>query len=112
MSTVTRTITPEPIYSSLGEDPDLADLVSLFVDEMPERVSRIQTLVELKAWEQLRTFAHQLKGSAGSYGFSQITPFAKDLEFAAAESDVERILPAAAKLVEVCGRTRPGGPGN
>ena len=29
------------IYSSLGTDPDLGELVEMFVDEMPDRVSTL-----------------------------------------------------------------------
>ncbi len=44
----------EPLYSTLGGDPDLGDLVTLFVEEMPDRVANILDLLDRSEWEELR----------------------------------------------------------
>lgn len=100
-----------PLYSSLGVDPNLDEIVELFVEEMP---SRIETLVEQYAsedWEGLRRTAHQLKGAAGSYGFDDISPVAARLErFLEAAEPEEAVRNAVKQLVDVCSRARAGGP--
>ena len=64
----------EPLYSSLGADPDLAELVAMFVDEIAGRVGRMRDCLDAGDTDGLRRAAHQLKGAAGSYGFFQLTP--------------------------------------
>jgi HPt (histidine-containing phosphotransfer) domain-containing protein len=71
---------PATLYSSLGGDPDLAELVELFVSEMPQRIEMLARHYETANWEELRRTAHQIKGAAGSYGFHDLTPAAAKLE--------------------------------
>ena len=102
---------PQALYSDLGADPDLGELVEMFVDEMPDRVANIQKLLEASDWEELRRAAHQLKGAAGSYGFSPISPSAATVEDAIrSEQPEEQIRQAAEALCEMCNRVRAGAP--
>ena len=99
------------LYSTLGGDADLGELVEMFVDEMPERVGNIERLFESQNWEELRRAAHQLKGAAGSYGFEEITPRAARLEDAVREqSPAEQILQAVKELCDLCRRAQAGVP--
>ena len=66
-----------PLVSELANDPDLADLVTAFVAELPVRITAIQKALTDSEHEQLRVLAHQLKGAAGGYGFPSITESAK-----------------------------------
>ena len=101
----------EPMYSTLGGDPDLGDLVTLFVEEMPDRVANILDLLNRSEWEELRRTAHQLKGAAGSYGFGAISPCAGKLEFAIRDQEPEEnIRQAVEDLVSMCNRTCAGTP--
>jgi len=101
----------EPLYSSLGDDPDLAEIVELFVDEMPERVSSILRLFDASDWDELRRIAHQLKGAAGSYGFDAISPEAMRLEGVLLRGATEEeIRDAVDDLVDLCRRARAGTP--
>jgi len=100
------------LYSSLGNDPELGELVEMFVDEMPGRVDRFEKLFAEKNWEELRRAAHQLKGAVGSYGFDVITPKAAQLEEAVKqrrpESEIQRVVE---ELCAMCRSTRAGAPG-
>jgi histidine phosphotransfer protein HptB len=100
------------LYSTFGTDPDLCEIVELFVEEMP---SRIQTLVEQcnsGDWEGLRRTAHQLKGAAGSYGFEDISPAAARLERFLGGREPEKVIRnTLQQLVDICSRVRAGGPG-
>lgn len=99
------------VYSSLAADPDLGELVELFVEEMPQRIAALETHGRSRDWEQLARMAHQLRGAAGSYGFDAITPCAARLE-SAAQGHVpqEQILAALEELLRLCRRVRPGPP--
>lgn len=100
-----------PIYSEFGADPDLGMLVELFVDEMPVRIRGLRKAFEDRDWALLRRLAHQLKGSAGSYGFGQITPFAATLEQAVASGEsAPAIGEQVDRLTDLLQRTRAGMP--
>ncbi len=100
-----------PLYSSLGGDPDLGELVVMFVDEMPDRISVIQQALSDNDNESLQRAAHQLKGAAGSYGFNQLTPVAATLEYSVRDGEAEdQVLKAVEDLVGLCQRVRAGEP--
>jgi len=98
-----------PIYSSLAADPDLGELVDLFVEEMPDRINALEVQARSHDWEHLTRTAHQLKGAAGSYGFTLVTPYAARLESAARDGQQEQqVLTALAELLDVCRHVRSG----
>jgi len=69
-----------PIRSSFASDPDMAELVDLFLDELPKRLETLNVAVDGRDIETLRRLAHQLKGAAGGYGFETIGTAAGSLE--------------------------------
>ena len=102
----------EPLYSTLADDPDLGEIVDMFVDEMPDRAANLLAQLESANWEELRRAAHQLKGAAGSYGFDAISPSAAHLENALREDSPEAdIQKATESLVALCRRATSGVPG-
>jgi histidine phosphotransfer protein HptB len=101
----------EPLYSTLAEDPDLSEIVDMFVDEMPDRIANLLAQLESGNWEELRRAAHQLKGAAGSYGFDAISPSAANLEDALHNGELEaKIKSATDSLVALCQRATSGTP--
>jgi HPt (histidine-containing phosphotransfer) domain-containing protein len=99
------------IYSYLGGDPELGELVALFVEEMPARLASFQQEHLAGDRAGLGRLAHQLKGAAGSYGFIQATPYAARLEKAARENlPEEEMLLALNDLLDLCSRMRAGVP--
>jgi HPt (histidine-containing phosphotransfer) domain-containing protein len=100
-----------PLYSTIANDPDLGELVDLFVSELPERVGNLQSALDRGDSEELGRYAHQLKGAAGSYGFGQLTPALKRLELLGREQATEEALRAALEEVkDLCARVRGGMP--
>jgi len=100
-----------PIYSTFGDDPDLGELVEMFVDEMPDRIGNLQAQYDAKNWEELGRAAHQMKGAAGSYGFNDLTPIAAQLEATVHGNEAEdKILADLNSLVDICSRIRAGAP--
>lgn len=101
----------EGIYSRLCDDPDLLDILEMFVEEMPGRVEALLRHLEDKNWESLRRTAHQIKGAAGSYGFEVLTPVAARVEHAIRDNEPEeRLCAAVMELVDLCRRVRHGRP--
>jgi histidine phosphotransfer protein HptB len=101
----------EPLFSRLGGDPDLGELVSQFVEEMPRRTATMVEYFRAGDLDGLRRTAHQLKGAAGSYGFDPLSPAAARLENAIRTGDaIDQVQAALEELVDLCGRARPGAP--
>jgi len=101
--------TEQLIYSEYGDDPDLGELVEMFVEELPNRVSTLQTHAQDQDWESLRRVAHQMKGSGGSYGFGDISTYAARLEASCKqESKEQQILETLEELISLCSRIRAG----
>jgi len=95
------------IYSTLASDPDFSDLVAMYVDEMPERIEQIQRAYQSDERETLIRLIHQLKGAAGSYGFSVLTEEAMVVEKQLVENDDDSDQ-AIAGLLATCERIRTG----
>src|SRR5205823_3828760 len=86
-------------------------LVTLFVEEMPERMTRFREYFHSGDWDGLRRAAHQMKGSAGSYGFEQLSPYAAELEAAAAKrTPLDEIAAALEAFLSHCARTTSDAP--
>lgn len=99
------------VYSELGDDFDLADIVALFVEEMPTRVATLLKCLENGDEATLRQVAHQLMGAAGSYGFGVVSEAAGRVENAIrCNGSEEQIRRAVVELIDLCGRMRTGRP--
>lgn len=108
---MTATTRNTRIYSRLAGDADLAGLVAMFVEELPDRMATLQRAYAGGDLESLRRTAHQLKGAAGSYGFDQLTPLAAAVESAVREgAPANRIEEALAQLVSACHQVSAGEP--
>jgi len=99
------------VYSSLGADPDLGELVCLFVNELPERLTTLQRLFDEGNRDELCRAAHQIRGAAGSYGFHAVTPYASRLELALrTDRSEEQVKEELDSLIELCRTVRAGAP--
>src|SRR5436189_3442574 len=104
MTTAQTTVTS--IRSTLANDPDLAGLVQLFVDEMPRRVETLSMLMAAEDWQEMARAVHQFKGAAGSHGFHELTPYAARLEAAIGQQQAYAARELLEALREACGRVR------
>ncbi len=94
-----------PLVSTLADDPDMVELVEEFVAVLPKRVQAIEGALAERDIQMLASLAHQLKGSAGSYGFAAVTEAAKALESTAkAERNLKRLQQHVRDLAALCGR--------
>jgi signal transduction histidine kinase/CheY-like chemotaxis protein/HPt (histidine-containing phosphotransfer) domain-containing protein len=71
-----------PLLSHLAGHAELEDLLVEFVQDLPNRVTAMQTALDTGALDELAVHAHRLKGTAGGYGFPPITEAARTLEAA------------------------------
>ena len=80
---------PHPLRSELADDPDMMELVELYVADMPERVAALEAHWSASEKENVRRLAHQLKGASSGYGFPSIGEVAKQLETALKDDETE-----------------------
>ena len=69
-----------PVRSSFADDPDMAELVEYFVDEVPQRLESLMALCESGDREGVQRLAHQLKGACAGYGFEEVGLAAASVE--------------------------------
>ena len=104
---IARTKLP-PMVSELAGDTDLADILDVFVAELPKRMDAVEGALNTADYALVGRLAHQLKGSAGGYGFPIISEVAGILEkHAGASSDVAAITEQVRRLADLCASARP-----
>lgn len=103
-----------PVVSELAGDPDMAELVELFVAEMPARLSALENAWATGKADAVSRLAHQLRGAAAGYGFPVIGRSAERLELdlkqlasAAPDPDLARVKAQFEELIDLCARVRP-----
>ncbi len=95
------------IYSTLSDDLDLAPIVEMFVEEIPQRIAAMEMAATRQDWPTLERLAHQIKGAGGSYGFEQTTAVAGKLERAVHERQpVDAIMLCLYETIDLCRRMR------
>ncbi len=94
-----------PLYSEYADDPDMTELVEMFVCDLPERVEQIERSIQDSDLTSLKDLAHQLKGAAGGYGFSPITEAAAVVEKQTKEeAGLDQIKQSVDELLSLCHR--------
>lgn len=101
-----------PLCSTLSSDPEMRELIEMFVHDLPSRIDAMEASVAADDLNRLRTYAHQLKGSAGGYGYEPISDAAARLEQAIKgqdlQPDLEPIRQEADALIAICRRAAQG----
>lgn len=97
-----------PIHSSFADDPEMLELLELYVAEMPGKVDELESYWSTGDREALERMAHQLKGASAGYGYEEVSDVARGLEQAIRSGDVsdelERVAAEFRALVDVCSR--------
>lgn len=71
-------------------DADIMDLAEEFLRKRREGVPGILASIAANDMGELRRIGHELKGTAGSYGFNELSRAGAALEEAAVAEDAER----------------------
>jgi len=98
---------PPVLVSTLAGDADIAEILSLFVAELPQRAEAMRRALRAADLAHLVMLAHQLKGAAGSYGFPTITEAARTVEHAARNAcPLEQLTAQVDELAAMCRSAR------
>jgi HPt (histidine-containing phosphotransfer) domain-containing protein len=92
-----------PIRSTFADDPDMSELVLRFVENLPDRIRKLEASDPA---DRLR-LAHHLRGAAGGYGFPQVSESAGQLEDALRLDRAQDARAALDALAAVCRRIAP-----
>ena len=68
------------LSSEFASDPEMADLVEVFISELPDRLKTLEEVWAGAKFDELKRISHQLKGASAGYGFSVIGVAAGSLE--------------------------------
>ncbi len=64
----------------LDSDPEMAELVAKFLNELPRYVAELENLSLAKRWSDLSMRLHDFKSISGNYGFPQLSHLAAQAE--------------------------------
>ena len=99
-------IETEPLVSTLGEDPDLGELVDEYVTALRGRMADIECAAAAGDRQRTEVLAHQMVGSAGMHGFRTIGEAARRLEQVARDGSEEVVAACVQELAALCARAR------
>ncbi len=95
--------TPGNHPPDLAHDSELRELMNTFARELPDRAECIHHALQSGDFERVANLTHQLKGSAGLYGFPEIANLARRINRLAVESaDDETLHSTVAELRKLC----------
>lgn len=98
---------PDVLVSELAGDEEFGELVDMFVEELPKRVSLIAKALAETKFEVLQALAHQLKGAAGGYGFPTISDSARAIEKACkGDMNLENLTAQVQEITAACRKAR------
>ncbi|MFZ2873426.1 MAG: Hpt domain-containing protein [Phycisphaerales bacterium] len=98
-----------PLRSQLANDPDMQELIGLFIDELPERLGAITNALAERRADDVKRVAHQLRGACCGYGFPVLGLAAGKVEdavraMATPDADLAAVKAGVDELVSLCRR--------
>jgi HPt (histidine-containing phosphotransfer) domain-containing protein len=102
----------QPIQSQLANDPEMVELIDLFVGELPKRIASLTEAWRTQEFQSLQRLAHQLKGSCAGYGFPAIGKAAATVEdcirtHSPESIKLEELAANVKELITLCNRATP-----
>ncbi len=92
----------EPLLSIYADDAAVADILPLFIANVPKYLENLTQHIAAEDWAMAARVCHDLKGTAGGYGYPDIGAVAKQLEAevkgARSKDNLERHLSQAKTL--------------
>lgn len=67
------------------------ELRDLFINAISDRIMLLKQHIQSEALEQVQQLAHKIRGTGGTYGFSEVSEYGATIEEAAKSSDWEKI---------------------
>lgn len=78
--TTDSSMSTEPLRSIYADDEAVADILPLFVNNVPKYLENLTAAIREGNWVQAARVCHDLKGTAGGYGYPDIGKVAAELE--------------------------------
>ncbi|MFO0707937.1 MAG: Hpt domain-containing protein [Nitrospira sp.] len=85
-------------------DPDLEDIIPIFLANRHKDVATLRTAISQKDFETIRILGHRMKGDGGGYGFTAISEIGGVMELAAGRHDQPAIERQTAQLEDFLAR--------
>ena len=73
------------------DDDEWAEMQEMYINHTSKELKNIRENLDSVAFDSLRTFGHNIKGSGGMYGFNEITSRGAAIESAAMNENLEDI---------------------
>ena len=73
------------------DDDEWAEMQEMYINHTSKKLKNIKENLDSAAFDSLRTFGHNIKGSGGMYGFNEITSRGAAIESAAMNENLEDI---------------------
>ena len=73
------------------DDDEWAEMQEMYINHTSKELKNIKENLDSVAFDSLRTFGHNIKGSGGMYGFNKITSMGTEIESAAMNENLEDI---------------------
>jgi HPt (histidine-containing phosphotransfer) domain-containing protein len=81
-------------------DPDMEDLIPMFLRNRRGDMEKINRLLEEENFDEIRMLGHGMKGAGGGYGFDEITEIGREIEEAAKNKDKLEVRKLNIRLAE------------
>jgi HPt (histidine-containing phosphotransfer) domain-containing protein len=94
----------EPLTSDYAADPEMSELVAMFVKELPARLEAIRAALRDADAGSVGRLVHQLRGSGSGYGFPSITATAAEAERTLRDSGLAAAEASVRDLLTLCSR--------
>ena len=73
------------------DDDEWAEMQEMYINHTSKELKNIKENLDSVAFDSLRTFGHNIKGSGGMYGFNEITSRGAAIESASMNENLEDI---------------------
>jgi HPt (histidine-containing phosphotransfer) domain-containing protein len=100
----------EPLRSLYADDEAIADILPVFLQNLPRYLGDLTSRIEARDWAGAARICHDLKGTAGGYGYPQISDATRRLEalLRTGSADPGEAALELGHVTRLCGRARAG----
>lgn len=83
------------------------ELIDIFLEQIPEFISNMNTFFDEKNWDMLAREAHTAKSSALTFGMDKAGELLKDIQIHAEANEIELIPELLSKVLSLLGAAIP-----
>lgn len=107
LESIVTSVREDPVFSALVDEPQMAELIDAFVQDLPTKLRDLHLLIAKSEIGKLAPALHELRTSAGIYGFDVIADICHEIEDSLQEGvEVTVLRPLITRLTRVCRAAR------